>query len=157
MWRTHCRRLTDQIRAGLSRRHAGASDSDIPVSNGNLLVAGAVKGNSKLNGMLTLLHSGRWEGDVEAVNAVVAGYVNGNLTVTGKLEIRESARIGGSVRAYSIAVAEGAIIEGDLSTTSDKPVIRFREKRRKAEQLHPWHDRIRLGARHGMRGVLFRI
>ncbi len=101
----------------------------------SLLVAGAVKGNSKLSGMLALLRSGRWEGDVEAVNAVVAGQVKGNLTIAERLEIRKSARIGGSVRARTIAIADGAVVEGEIASTSDTPPIRFREKRKKDRQL----------------------
>ncbi len=157
MLKARCRRLTDQIRAGAAHENVTPASRTSASSHGNLLIAGAVKGNSKLSGMLTLLHSGRWIGDVEAANAVVAGQVDGNLTVTGKLEIRSGARIGGTVRADTIAIAEGAVVEGNLSTTSDKPVIRFREKRRKTEPLRPWHSRLRLTARQGVSSLLFRI
>ena len=150
------RRLTDRVRASLSRKRPLSGNSRIQPCDGSLLVAGVMKGNSKLSGVFTLLRTGRWEGNVEASSAVVAGRVDGNLTVTGKLEIRKSARIDGSVRAHTVAIADGAIVEGDLQTTSDQPVIRFKERRGK-ESLNSWSERIRMAARYGTKSLLFRI
>ena len=97
---------------------------------GDLVVAGSVKGDGKVRGVLTLLESGRWDGNIETANALLAGQVQGNILITEKLEIRKSARILGSLRARTIAVAEGAIIDGEMAVAGDAPIIRFEEKRK---------------------------
>jgi cytoskeletal protein CcmA (bactofilin family) len=96
---------------------------------GDASVAGEVVGRGQVNGMLILSDSGRWCGTVQCAAALLAGIFEGGLMVAGKLEIRASARIKGSLTATHIAVAEGAIIEGDLAVTSGAGVVRFTEKR----------------------------
>ena len=54
--------------------------------------------------------------------------------VSEKLEIRKTARIRGSVRARTIAVAQGAVIDGDMAVTSGAPVVHFEEKRKEIDQ-----------------------
>jgi cytoskeletal protein CcmA (bactofilin family) len=97
---------------------------------GDLVVAGSVKGESQVCGTFTLLERGCWEGNIEASNAVIAGAIQGNIAVAEMLEIRKSANISGSAQAQTIAVAEGAVIDGPMSVKSDTPVIRFQERRR---------------------------
>ncbi len=97
---------------------------------GDLVVAGSIKGESKTRGALTLLEGSLWEGNVETTNAVVAGEVNGDIVAAERLEIRKSARINGSVHARTIAVAEGALINGEIGITPDASVVRFQEKRK---------------------------
>ena len=57
------------------------------------------------------------------------GYVAGDIVIAEKLEIRKTARIRGSVTARSIAVAQGALIDGAMSVTSGAPVVSYEEKR----------------------------
>jgi cytoskeletal protein CcmA (bactofilin family) len=97
---------------------------------GDLLVAGSVKGEAKIGGRLSLLPQGRWEGKIETSNAVVAGTIEGEIVVTGRLEIHKSACIKGSVHAQTLAVAEGAIIDGPMIIQGDMPVVQFKEKRK---------------------------
>ena len=67
---------------------------------------------------------------MQVKNAVIAGEWHGEITATEKLEIRKSARIRGAVTARSIAVAKGAVIDGEMSVTSGAPVVSYEEKRR---------------------------
>ena len=48
---------------------------------------------------------------------------------TGKVEISESARISGKVTGEAIAVAEGAVVEGQMKTTGRTEPVGFVEKR----------------------------
>lgn len=96
---------------------------------GDLSVAGEVIGNSQIQGMLTLSESGRWQGSVHCSHALVAGALHGELLVDGKLEVRATARINGQITARQIAIAEGAVIDGDMTVLSGEPVQRFVEKR----------------------------
>jgi len=95
----------------------------------DLVVGGNVLGDGDVHGALTLSDGGRWEGEIRAGNAVIAGEVEGSVTIAEKLELRATARIKGSLKARSIAVAKGAIIEGDMAVTSGTPVVHFEEKR----------------------------
>ena len=70
-----------------------------------------------------------WQGDGVARNAVIAGRVTGDLVVTEKLEIGKTAVVRGNVRAKSLAIAHGAVVDGELSITGTEPVVRFEEKR----------------------------
>jgi len=47
----------------------------------------------------------------------------------GKLEIGYTAVIRGKVSARTVAIAKGAIVDGEIEVTSDTPVMRFEEKR----------------------------
>jgi cytoskeletal protein CcmA (bactofilin family) len=96
---------------------------------GDLVVGGRMRGEGLVRGALTLSEGSRWEGDIHAANAVIAGEIDGSVSVSEKLEIRKTARIRGSVRARTIAVAQGAVIDGDMAVTSGAPVVHFEEKR----------------------------
>ena len=60
---------------------------------------------------------------------MVAGTVEGDVIAKQRVEILGSARITGSLSGNSIAVAEGAIIEGEIKVTSGEPPTTFQEKR----------------------------
>lgn len=96
---------------------------------GAFVVLGEVAGDCDIRGPVTLAAGGRWKGTLQADNVVVAGTVEGDVIAREKVEIGQSARISGSLSGSSIAVAEGAIIEGELSVTSGGEATRFREKR----------------------------
>ena len=123
------RRITDRLSASPTFIGAGTVLTGQLKCDSDLAVAGEVIGDARIQGSLTLSESGRWEGSVECVNAVIAGEVIGNVACSDKLEIRKMAQIHGSVRAGSIAIAKGAVVDGDMAVTGGEPVIRFEEKR----------------------------
>jgi cytoskeletal protein CcmA (bactofilin family) len=96
---------------------------------GQFVVSGEVHGDGDLGGGLNLSASGVWNGHIHAQQAVIAGKIAGSLTVKDKLEIGYSAVIHGKVSARSIAIAKGAIVDGEIEVTSGTPVIEFEEKR----------------------------
>jgi len=96
---------------------------------GDLVVGGHAQAECTVAGAFTLSEGGTWDGKLAAANAVIAGSVVGELVVAEKLEIRKTARIRGSVTARSIAVAQGALIDGEMAVTSGAPVVTFEERR----------------------------
>ena len=70
-----------------------------------------------------------WQGDVHAKAGVIAGEVTGRVTIEEKLEIGATAVIRGSIAAKTLAIANGAVIEGDIVVTGTQPVVKFDEKR----------------------------
>jgi cytoskeletal protein CcmA (bactofilin family) len=96
---------------------------------GQFVVSGEVHGDGELEGALNLSSSGSWHGNVQAHQAVVAGTILGGLSVKDKLEIGYTAVIRGKVSARTVAIAKGAIVDGEIEVTSDSPVLQFEEKR----------------------------
>jgi len=96
---------------------------------GAFVFCGTVEGDCDINGPLTLAKGGVWKGILRANDIVVAGTVEGDVVAKQRVEILGSARITGSLSGNSIAVAEGAIIEGEIKVTSGEPPTTFQEKR----------------------------
>ena len=123
------RRIADRISASPTFIGAGTTVIGDLICEGDLAVGGNVTGDTRVRGSFTLSDKAQWKGHVEAENAIVAGGGEGSVHCAGKLEIRKSARIHGAVRARSIAVAEGAVIDGEMSVTSGAAVIHYQERR----------------------------
>jgi cytoskeletal protein CcmA (bactofilin family) len=98
-------------------------------ARGQFVVFGEVHGDGDLEGGLHIAAKGSWHGNIRARQAIVAGTILGSLTVTDKLEIGYTAVIRGSVSARSVAIARGAIVEGEIEITSDAPIQEFEERR----------------------------
>jgi cytoskeletal protein CcmA (bactofilin family) len=96
---------------------------------GQFVVAGQVHGDGDIAGGLNLAVTGVWNGYIRAEQAIIAGKITGGLEVKDKLEIGYTAVIRGKVRARTIAIAKGAIVDGEIEVTSEEPVIRFEERR----------------------------
>src|SRR5277367_5142630 len=96
---------------------------------GYFVVSGEVHGDGELQGGLNLSATGSWYGYIQAQQAIVAGKITGGLIVKDKLEIGYTAVIRGRVSARTIAIAKGAIVDGDIEVTSGTPVVEFEEKR----------------------------
>jgi cytoskeletal protein CcmA (bactofilin family) len=96
---------------------------------GQFVVSGEVHGDGELDGALNLSATGSWHGNIQAQQAIVAGTILGGLSVKDKLEIGYTAVIRGRVSARTVAIAKGAIVDGEIEVTSDAPVLEFEEKR----------------------------
>jgi len=96
---------------------------------GHFIVSGEIHGDGELAGALHLAVTANWHGTVHADQAIVAGKITGGLIVKDKLEIGYTAVIRGRVSARTIAIAKGAIVDGQIEVTSDTPVVEFEEKR----------------------------
>lgn len=96
---------------------------------GHVLVIGVVKGDSDLDGPVTIAPGGRWDGCLKSTDVIIAGTVDGDIDASGKAEIRATAKVTGSVTAAKIAIGEGARVDGKLHTRSPEEIKRFAEKR----------------------------
>jgi len=125
------RRLLDLIGAGPTYVAAGARITGDFEAPGALVMCGHVRGDGDVKGPLSLAETARWDGEVHAQSGVIAGTINGAIRVDGKIEIRASAVIHGAVTARTIAIAKGAIVEGEVTVTSGEPIVNFEEKRKR--------------------------
>lgn len=124
------RRLSDRL--GMSSPTVIAENTTIVgdiETHGALMVSGHIQGNGRIGGTLSVGKSAHWQGDISARQAVLAGKVNGKIVIEDKLEISSSAVINGEIVAKILAIANGARIEGEVTVTSGKPIMKFEEKR----------------------------
>jgi cytoskeletal protein CcmA (bactofilin family) len=98
-------------------------------THGALVVCGRVEGDGWIGGTLSLARGAEWLGNIQARDALIAGRLTGDLVIEEKLEIGASAVIAGRVTARSLAIANGAVIESEVTVTSGDPVVRFEERR----------------------------
>ncbi len=96
---------------------------------GTYVFCGSVDGDCDINGPLTLAEGAHWKGTLQATDIVVAGTVEGDVIAKQRVEISGSARVTGSLAGNSIAVAEGAIIEGEIKVMNGAVPTTFQEKR----------------------------
>jgi len=109
---------------GIGSRFVGDLEVQGPMS-----LAGTVIGNGTIAGLVSIAQDAHWQGNVRANAAIIAGRVSGDLTIETKLEIGKSAVIRGTVRAHTVAIAHGAVVEGEIAVLGSQPIIRFEEKR----------------------------
>jgi cytoskeletal protein CcmA (bactofilin family) len=96
---------------------------------GNYVFCGTVEGDCDIEGPVTLAAGGQWRGVIKGIDVIVAGTVEGDVVAAKRVEIAGSARIKGSLSGNSIAIAEGAVIEGSMQVTSGATPVTFEEKR----------------------------
>jgi cytoskeletal protein CcmA (bactofilin family) len=126
------RRLVDQLGVSPTFVAAGSQFTGDIETSGPLVVCGAIRGDGRVGGALNMAADSRWDGEIHAKAAVVAGRISGRLVIEEKLEVGSTAVIRADIVARSIAVAKGAVIDGEVTITSGQPIIRFEERRRKA-------------------------
>jgi cytoskeletal protein CcmA (bactofilin family) len=123
------RRLLDQMGAVPTYVAVGSRITGDIEAPGALVMCGQVRGDGDVKGPLSMAATAQWDGEVHALSGVIAGTLNGVLRIDEKLEIRASAIIRGRITARSLAIARGAVIEGEVTVTSGEPIINFEEKR----------------------------
>ena len=96
---------------------------------GAYIFFGTIEGDCDIEGPLTLAEGGRWQGTLKATDVIVSGTVEGNVIASQRIEVSSTARISGNLSGHSIAVAEGAVIEGEIKVASGQSPVSFVEKR----------------------------
>jgi cytoskeletal protein CcmA (bactofilin family) len=96
---------------------------------GAYVFCGTIEGDCDIDGPLTLADGGKWKGTIKATDIVVAGMVEGDVIARQRVEIAGTARVSGSLSGNSIAVAEGAVIEGEIKVMSGTVPTTFQERR----------------------------
>lgn len=123
------RRIQDTTKGPTTYISASTKVVGTITGQGAYVFCGTVEGDCDIDGPLTLAQGGHWKGTLKAVDIVVAGTVEGDVVAQQRVEISGSARISGSLSGNSIAVAEGAIIEGEIKVTSGAEPTTYQEKR----------------------------
>ncbi len=93
---------------------------------GHCIVYGRVEGDCDFDGTLVIADGGVWVGEIVATNLLIAGQVEGTLEAREKMEIISTARIHGKLTSPVIAIAEGAVHDGEMCMGD---VTRFSDRR----------------------------
>ena len=123
------RRIRDRSSGPATLISEGCKITGTLTGSGDFMINGEIDGDCDLAGSVTLAEKGYWKGKLKAGTVVISGTVEGEIEASGSIEISDSARISGTVTGASIAVAEGAIIEGVMRTTDRTDPHEFVEKR----------------------------
>jgi cytoskeletal protein CcmA (bactofilin family) len=126
------RRIQDAASGAATYIAPSTSITGTMTGKGAYVFCGSMEGDCDIDGPLTLAQGARWRGTLRATDIVVAGQVDGDVIASKRVEIAGTARVNGSLAGHSIAVAEGAVIEGEIKVTSGEPLKTFQEKREPA-------------------------
>lgn len=95
---------------------SGKVVGDIKCNNANMNSA-AMQGNMNLKGKIRMDRDTILIGDLTSQYADVNGRIRGKLEIGGKAELKRDAIVFGDINASTIAVTDGAIIQGYVNTT----------------------------------------
>lgn len=123
------RRIQDSVKGPATYIAATTKIVGEIFGEGAYIFSGKVEGNCDIAGPVTLAETGHWIGTLKATDVIVAGKVEGDVVANGRVEISGTASVTGSLAGNSIAVAEGAVIEGEIKVISGSKPIQFEEKR----------------------------
>lgn len=124
------RRIADSATGPTTYVAPGTTFQGTLTGHGRFVFCGTVEGDCDIDGPVTLAENAVWKGTLCATDVIVAGHVEGDVIARQKLEIAGTARVQGSLSGHSIAVASGAVIDGELKVASGGTPHVFEEKRR---------------------------
>jgi cytoskeletal protein CcmA (bactofilin family) len=123
------RRLRDEIGSSPAFLADGSRLTGDLETEGPLVLCGSIRGDGRIGGALRMAANSSWEGEIHAQHGIIAGRIKGRLVIAEKLEIGASAVIHADISARSIAIAKGAVIQGEVTVTSGEAVLQYEEKR----------------------------
>jgi cytoskeletal protein CcmA (bactofilin family) len=96
-------------------------------SNGNIVIEGILKGGIKTSGEVFVGDKAQISADVEAKNARIGGEIRGNIKIEDCLYLSATAKIFGDVDCNSLAVEQGAVVNGKISMGKDIKIEKSEE------------------------------
>jgi cytoskeletal protein CcmA (bactofilin family) len=92
----------------------GQADIEGTLKGGNARILGRFKGEVDVTGLLVLGESSRVDAKIKAGSAEVGGEFRGEIRATS-VTLTERARVAGRIDADTLAVREGARLDGDMA------------------------------------------
>jgi cytoskeletal protein CcmA (bactofilin family) len=124
------RRFTDASHAAVTLIGSATHIRGDVVSSDAMEIRGTVEGDCRVGSHCTVTEGARVLGNIDATTLVVAGEVEAGTLTAQKIEIRASARVRATIRALRVAIADGALYEGDLQTQDPgSAAVVFQERR----------------------------
>lgn len=85
--------------------------------NNAMMHSSQIQGNVRMNGNISMKRDTLLIGDLMSTYAEINGKIKGNLDVVGKADLKGDAVVFGDISASTVAIEDGAIIQGYLNTT----------------------------------------
>lgn len=125
------RRFTDVTERAATVIGPGTQVRGDVVGSDPVDIRGTLEGDCRVSAHCSVRDGARVLGNIDATALMIAGEVEAGTVTAEKVEIRATARVRATVRALRVAIADGALYEGDLQTQdpASGPVL-FRERRR---------------------------
>ncbi len=123
------RRSADQMDAFASELGTGLHFRGSLHGRGSYHVLGEVVGEGEIEGALVLAAGAYWNGRISADYVRVAGKIDGDVSARVKIELTATAVVTGDLSSPVIAIADGAIYEGEISRPRKTQVMRHSERR----------------------------
>jgi len=123
------RRTLDKVGGVSTVVGAGATFTGFFKGTENYVVYGTIEGDCDLEGTVVLEEGGVWRGNINALNVIIAGEIHGDVIGHKKVELAATAKIFGSISGPTVAIAEGAVVEGAIKMTSGATPVRFVDRR----------------------------
>jgi cytoskeletal protein CcmA (bactofilin family) len=105
--------------------------------DGDLQIEGVVLGEVTTSGNVTIDAHGIVGANVRGRRLVVRGAVQGDLFADEAVVLEEGARVVGDVRAPRIAIAEGALMRGEVQTSDEAPAAHVPSRAQAATRPAP--------------------
>jgi cytoskeletal protein CcmA (bactofilin family) len=102
---------------GDSRMAEGLAFEGKVTGHGDLKVAGKLKGDIVVRGVVRIEHGGEVEGNVTATLVVLAGNVRGRVAAATGVELLPTGVLTGTITSGSLITRTGAALRGDVSVT----------------------------------------
>jgi cytoskeletal protein CcmA (bactofilin family) len=131
------RRSADQLAVFSSQIGSGLLFQGELRGAGNYLVQGEVVGNGEVEGVLAIGAGACWKGKLTADYIQIAGRFEGDIVARSKVELGPTAVVTGDLSAPLIAIAEGAVYQGNINRPRKTQVTRYRERRGLGEPKTP--------------------
>jgi cytoskeletal protein CcmA (bactofilin family) len=90
-------------------------------TQGSIRLDGKMTGEIHASENLAIGLTGELEGAVNGRNITVGGKVKGNITAVEKLVLEPKAVVRGDMRAAKLIIDEGAVFDGKVSMTENRP------------------------------------
>jgi len=123
------RRLSDRVKKFATVIGQGSVIVGTLGGEDDYIILGRVEGNADLKGTLIVQDGGEWQGDMTADYIILCGKVIGDICARSKLEITNTAQVTGNISGQSIAIAEGAVFEGEIRMQMQQDVTYFEDQR----------------------------
>ncbi|MFC2165854.1 polymer-forming cytoskeletal protein [Acidobacteriota bacterium] len=128
----HKRRLEDRLGATSSTLAPNTKIKGTIEGDESIVIKGHLTGDVLSKGLVWLDKGGQIQGQVKSPYVIVDGELIGNIKSAERVELRTESRMIGNIETESLAVAEGAVFEGEVHMPQrQKDAISFVEKRKK--------------------------
>jgi len=84
-----------------------------------LTIEGEVKGNIKVNKILTIGKTGQVKGEIDAREVRIIGKVEGSIVASERLAISPEGNFSGNIKTDKLVIEEGAVFKGKVNLEDD--------------------------------------